>query len=42
LFTGSYSNIEPHRSGGTASVPGTQHEACRAHMHASASTTARG
>ena len=29
LFTGSYSNVEPHRYGGDASVPGTLHDAAR-------------
>lgn len=29
LFTGSYSNVEPHRYGGHASAPGTLHDAAR-------------
>ncbi|KVN36228.1 glutamine amidotransferase [Burkholderia pyrrocinia] len=29
LFTGSYSNVEPHRYGGEASAPGTRHDAAR-------------
>ena len=29
LFTGSYSNVEPHHYGGDASVPGTPHDAAR-------------
>lgn len=29
VFTGSYSNIEPHRYRGAASVPGTQHDPAR-------------
>ena len=29
LFTGSYSNVEPHRYGGASSEPGTLHDAAR-------------
>jgi putative glutamine amidotransferase len=29
LFTGSYTNVEPHRYGGHASTPGTLHDAAR-------------
>lgn len=29
LFTGSYSNVEPHRYGGAASAPGTLHDPAR-------------
>ncbi|KVN70648.1 gamma-glutamyl-gamma-aminobutyrate hydrolase family protein [Burkholderia ubonensis] len=29
LFTGSYSNVEPHRYGGEPSAPGTKHDAAR-------------
>ncbi len=29
VFTGSYSNVEPHRYGGRASTPGTLHDAAR-------------
>ncbi|TCW81358.1 gamma-glutamyl-gamma-aminobutyrate hydrolase [Burkholderia sp. SRS-46] len=29
LFTGSYSNVEPHRYGGEPSAPGTRHDAAR-------------
>lgn len=29
VFTGSYSNVEPHHYGGAASMPGTQHDAAR-------------
>src|SRR5882757_9148067 len=29
LFTGSYSNVEPHRYGGHPSAPGTLHDAAR-------------
>jgi putative glutamine amidotransferase len=29
LFTGSYSNVEPHRYGGNPSAPGTLHDAAR-------------